>query len=330
MNSQKNVMVYTESIDGELAPISKELLGCGRRLANELEEELCAVLIGDGISHLADDVTAFGADKVYIVDDPLLKDFRTDSYLSCMEKVVEKEVPRILILGQTSIGQDLSPRLAFRLTTTIVPDCVELSIEPELKLLLRTKPVYGGKAMAIFRDESYPQMATIRSKSMSPSERDDSREGSVVIIDADLDESLIRTRVLEKVTEEKEGISLEDAQIIIAGGRGLGSAEGFKKLEELAEILEGAAVGASRPPCDEGWVPATIQVGLSGKIVAPKVYIAVGVSGASQHMAGCAGAGTIVAINKDSNAQIYKFATFGVTGDWNKILPPFIEKIKEL
>jgi len=329
MAEYKGVLIYAEIGEGKLKAISTELLGCGRTLADDLGQELGAVLVGSGLSSLAREAIAFGADKVYVVDDPLLKDYQTDSYVSVMAKVVKQVMPQILILGQTSIGRDLAPRLAFRLGTAATTDCIELAIAPDSKLMLQTKPVYGGNAQAVFTCQSYPQIATVRVKAMSPLERDDSRQGEVITIEAGLDPSAIRARVLEKVREEVEGIKLEEAEVIVSGGRGIGDADGFKQLEELAKILKGA-VGASRPPCDNGWVADSLQVGLTGKIVAPDLYIAVGISGASQHISGCSGAKNIVAINKDPEANIFRQAHFGVVGDWKKVLPAFTEKVKEL
>ncbi len=329
MAEYKGVLIYAEIGEGKLKAISTELLGCGQKLADDLGQELCAVLVGSDISSLAREVIAFGADKVYVVDAPLLKDYQTDSYVSVMEKVVKQVMPQILILGQTSIGRDLAPRLAFRLGTAAATDCIELAIDPDSKLMRQTKPVYGGNAQAIFACQSYPQIATVRAKAMSPLGRDDSSQGEVITIEADLAPAAIRIRVLEKVREEVEGIKLEDAEVIVSGGRGIGGADGFKQLEELAKILKGA-VGATRPPCDNGWVPDSLQVGLTGKIVAPNLYIAVGISGASQHISGCSGAKNIVAINKDPEANIFKVAHFGVVGDWKKVLPAFTSKVKEL
>jgi len=329
MAEYKGVMVYGEVAEDKLAAITTELLGCGRKLADEIGEELSAVLVGSGVSGLAQEAIAFGADKVYVVDDPLLKDYQTDSYVAVMERVVKQVMPQILILGQTSIGRDLAPRLAFKLETAVSMDCMELAIDPDSKLLLQTKPVYGGNAQAIFSCESYPQIVTVRTKAMAPLERDASRQGEVVKIEAGLDPSAIRTKVLEKVSEEIEGIKLEDAEAIVAGGRGIGGAEGFKELEELAKTLRGA-VGATRPPCDNGWVPEGLQIGLTGKIVAPDLYIAVALSGSSQHMSGCSGSKNIIAINKDPEANIFKVAHLGVVGDWKKVLPAFTSKVKEL
>ncbi len=329
MAEYKGVMAYCEVGEGKLAAIGTELLGGGRKLADDLGEELTAVLAGSGIGNFAQEAIAFGADKVYVVDDPLLKDYQTDSYVAVMEKVAKQVMPRILMMGQTTIGRDLAPRLAFRLETAASLDCTELSIDSESKALLQTKPVYGGNAYAVFTTEYYPQIVTARLKSMSPLERDDSRKGEIINIEAGLDPSAIRTKVLEKVVEEVEGIKLEDAPVVIGGGRGIGSAEGFKQLEELAKMLKGA-VGASRPPCDNAWVAAGLQVGLTGKIIAPDLYIAVGLSGSSQHMSGVSGAKNIIAINKDPESNIVRLSRFAVIGDWKKVFPAFVDKVKEL
>jgi electron transfer flavoprotein alpha subunit len=329
MADYKGVAVYCEVTKGKLAPIATEGLGIGRKLADDLGQELSAVLVGSGVSSFAQEAITFGADKAYVVDDQLLKDYLTDSYVSVMEKVVQQVMPQVLIMGQNDIGRDLAPRLAFRLGTTVVMDCLELAIDPDSKRLLQTKPVYGGNARAVFTSETDPQMVTIRTKAMTPLEPDTSRKGEIISIDAGLEASAIRTKVLDRVVEEVEGIRLEDAQTVVAGGRGIGSVEGFKQLEELAKVLRGA-VGASRPPCDNGWVPDTLQVGLTGKIIAPELYIAIAISGSSQHMSGCSGSKNIVAINKDPEANIFREARFGIVGDWKKVLPAFTEKVKEL
>ena len=329
MAEYKGVMTFCEAKEGKLASIATELLGGGRKLADDLGQELSTALVGSGISNLAQEAIAFGADKVYVVDDPLLKDYQTDSYVLVMEKVVKQVMPQVLLMGQTSIGRDLAPRLAFRLNTAASLGCLELAIDPQSKLLLQTKPVYGGNAQAVFVCESFPQIATLRLKAMTPLEADQSRKGEVITIDAGLDPSVIRTKVLEKVREEVEGIKLEDAEVVVSGGRGIGGAEGFKQLEEVARMLKGA-VGATRPPCDNGWIPTGAQIGLTGKIVTPDLYIAIALSGSSQHMSGCSGSKTIVAINKDPEANIFREARFGVVGDWKKVLPAFTDKLKEL
>ena len=329
MADNKGVMIFAEVVEGKLAVMTTELLGCGRNLADELGQELSAVLVGSGVSGLAQEAISFGADKVYVVDDPLLKDYQTDSYVAVMEKVVKQAMPQIILMGQTSIGRDLAPRLAFRLDTAASMDCVALEIDSTSKRLLQIKPVYGGNAQAIFTYESDPQIATVRSKVMSPLAPDTSRKGEVVTVEAGLDASAIRTKVLETVKEEVTGIKLEDAPVVVSGGRGIGGPEGFEELQVLATLLKGA-VGATRPVCDSGWLPDTSQVGLTGKIVTPDLYIAIALSGSSQHMAGCSSSKTIVAINKDSDANIFKEAHYGVVGDWKKVLPAFTEKVKEL
>jgi electron transfer flavoprotein alpha subunit len=327
MGESKSVMIYGEVFSGKLSSNTVELLGCGRKLADELCHELGAVLVGSDIGGFAQETITFGADKVYIVDDPALKDYQTDSYVTVMEKIVKHAMPQILLLGQTSTGRDLAPRLAFRLNTAVTMDCVELGIDPESKLLLQTKPVYGGNALATFTCKFLPQIATVRSKTMSPLEPDTSRKGDFIAFDAGIDPSIVRTKVLEKV--EADGIRLEDVDVVISGGRGMGSSEGFHQLEDLARILKGA-VGATRPPCDNGWLPVESQIGLTGKIVAPNLYIAIALSGASQHISGCSNSKIIVAINKDPDANIFREAHFGVVGDWEQILPAFTDKVKQL
>ncbi len=329
MAEYKGVMIHCEVAEGKLAAIATELLGCGRKLADDLGQELYAAVVGNEVSDLAQEAITFGADKVYVIDDPLLKDYQTDSYALVMEKLIKQVMPQILLLGQTSIGRDLAPRLAFKLDTVATMDCVELAIDSDSKRLLQTKPVFGGNAQAIFINESDTQVATVRTKAMSPLEPDSSRQGESITVDAGIDPSAIRTKVLEKVPEAVEGIKLEDAKVVVGGGRGIGSADGFKQLEELAKILKGA-VGATRPPCDNGWIPTGLQIGLTGKIISPDLYIAVALSGASQHMTGSSGAKTIVAINKDAEANIFREARFGIVGDWKKVLPAFTDKVKEL
>jgi electron transfer flavoprotein alpha subunit len=329
MAEYKGILVYCEAANGKLEPIAAELLGAGSRLAAETGEALSAVIIGSGVSALAQEAIACGASKVYVVDDPLLKDYLTDAYLKVMDNVVKQAMPKIVLLGQTQAGRDLTPRLAFRLNTAAVMDCIALAVDPATKRVLMTKPVYGGNAQAIQVCESDPQIATVRSKSMAPLVKDASRKGEIVTIAAGLDPAAVRTRVLDRKIEAGAGIKLEDAHIIITGGRGIGNADGFKQLAELAAVLKGA-VGASRPPCDNKWVPDSMQIGLTGKIVGPDVYIAIGVSGSSQHLSGCSGSKVIVAINKDADANIFKVANYGIVADWKKALPAFTAKVKQL
>lgn len=330
MADNKGVLICGECANGNMASITSELLGIGRKLADDLGEELSAVLLGEGVSALAQEAVSFGADKVYVIEHPSLKEYMTDPFVEAMEKLCQQVTPNILLVGQTAMGRDLAPRLAFRLGTGLTTDCIELSIDHDTKLMLQTKPVYGGNALAIVVcEQTRPQMATVRPKSMSPLERDDSRKGEIVAFDPGIDTSKVRGQFLERAMTEAEGIKLEDAEVVVCGGRGIGGPENFTQLQELAKML-GGALGASRPPCDSGWVPATIQVGLTGKIVTPTLYIGVALSGASQHLSGCSGSKNIVAINKDPDANIFKVAQYGVVGDYKKVLPPFIQKVKEL
>jgi electron transfer flavoprotein alpha subunit len=330
MADNKGVMVIGECVDCAPVAITYELLGVGRRLADSLGEPLSAVLLADKVGDAAKDAIAFGADKVYVVESPLLKDYVTDSYADAIEKLCQEVKPNILLMGQTPMGRDLSPRLAFRLGTGVTLDCLDLKIDPQTKLMVQTKPVYGGNALAeIVCEKTRPQMATVRPKTMEPLARDDARKGEIINFDPKLDASKIRAKFVERVKEKVEGVKLEDANVIVCGGRGMGGPENFAMLKELATML-GGALGASRPPCDNGWVPATLQIGLTGKIVSPTLYIAVAVSGASQHLSGCSGAKNIIAINKDTEANIFKVARYGVVGDYKKVMPPFINKVKEL
>jgi electron transfer flavoprotein alpha subunit len=330
MSDYQGVLAYCELVDGKLAPIASELLGGGKKLAAELGQSLTAVVVGSGVADAAKEAGACGADKVYVVDDALLADYQSDSYVTAMEKVVAEAKPQIILMGQTAIGRDLAPLLAFKLDTAATLDCLELAIDASSKRLLQTKPVYGGNALAVYTTETNPQIVTVRIKSMEAAAKDDGKQAEIVTVDAGLDAGAIRTKVLDHVKEEIEGIKLEDAATIVSGGRGIGSPDGFKQLQELASTLDAAAIGASRPPCDNGWVPAGLQIGLTGKVVAPELYIAIAISGASQHMSGCSGAKTIVAINKDAEANIIKRASYAVVGDWKKVLPAFTAKVKEL
>ncbi len=326
----KGVIVYGELVNGKLPSITTELLGCGRSLADELNEDLSCILVSDTVGEASKEAIAFGADKVYTVENPLLKEYQGDAHIQVAEKLARETSPRIILLGQTSIGRDLAPRLAFRLKTGLSTDCIDLSIDPETKLLQQTKPVYGGNAQAIFTCNIMPQIVTIRAKAMSPIERDDSRKGEVIPTKVEIDTSAIRTKIVAKVREEVAGIKLEDAPVIVSGGRGIGGPEPFKTtLKELADILRGA-VGATRPPADHGWVPEAMHIGLTGKIVAPDLYIAIAISGASQHIAGCSGSKTMIAINKDPEANIFREAKLGVVGRYEEVVPAFTQKLKDL
>jgi electron transfer flavoprotein alpha subunit len=328
MADNKGVLVVGDINEGKLAAITAEMLGAGKKLATKLGEPLCAALLGSGVKGLAAEAIAFGADKVFVVDDANLKDYQSDAYVTAAESVIKQANPRIVLLGQSTVGRDLAPRLAFRFNTSISMDCVDLDVDAN-KLLVQTKPVYGGNARAIFTTEALPQMATVRPKAMTALPRDAAKTGEVVDVASGIDPAKIKTKFVKKIKEEVAGVKLEDAPAVIAGGRGIGGPEGFKQLEELARLFKGA-VGATRPAVDNNWVPATIQVGLTGKIVAPELYIAIALSGSSQHMAGCSGSKCIVAINKDPESNIFREARYGIVGDWKQALPAFTAKVKDL
>ena len=328
MDDYKGVTVFGEIAEGKLSSITADLLGGGRKLADQLDEELSLLMLGHEVSGVAKEAIAYGADTVYVVEDPQLKDYQTDTYTPAVAAIVKEILPKILLFGQNNIGRDLAPRLAFRLRTGLSTDCIELNIDPETKLLQQTRPVYGGNALATVMCQTLPQMATVRRKAMSSLVRDDTRKGKVATFNVTIDPDKVRTRIVNRVIEEAPGIRLEDAPVIVSGGRGIGGLEGFQWLKELAELLKGA-VGATRLPCESGWVPASVQIGLTGKVVTPDLYFAIALSGASQHLAGCLAAKTIVAINRDPDANIFNVAHFGAVGDWKQILPSFIEKIKE-
>ncbi len=327
MSEYSGVAIVCERTSEGLARISAEGLGIGRQLADALGAKLTAIIPGSGVAAPGNEAISLGADVACLVDDPALAEYEADACIHAVVQAVEAVKPAVLIFGQTDTGRDLAPRLAFRLGTSATLDCVNLAIENGR--LLATKPVYGGNALAVFTSETDPQVVTIRSKAFTALEPDTARTGETMNVAAALDGVAVRTRTTDRIVEEAEGIRLEDAAVVIAGGRGIGSEEGFKQLQELAALLHGA-VGASRPPCDNGWIPDTVQVGLTGKIIAPDLYIAVAISGSSQHLSGCSGARNVVAINKDKEANIFRHARYGVVGDWKQVLPAFIGKVKEL
>lgn len=327
MASSAAVVVVAETESGKITSVTLELLGCARGLADKVGGPVVAALAGNGVKALGTQLIAAGADQVLVADNPALNDYSTDSYLQVMEQAVRQSAPQIVLLGQTAIGRDLAPRLAFRLDTGLATDCIDLDIDPQSKGLLATRPVYGGNARATFTIETRPQVATVRAKVMSPLPPNPARSGQVVSLDTPINTP--RSKLVEKVKEEVKGVKLEDAEVVVSGGRGIGGSEGFQQLVELANILRGA-VGATRAACDNSWWPATAQVGLTGKIVVPTLYIAVALSGSSQHMAGCSGAKTIVAINKDPEANIFKESQLGVVGDYRQVLPAFTAKVRQL
>jgi electron transfer flavoprotein alpha subunit len=330
MDTNKGVLVCGETAEGKLAPITIELLGIGRKLANELGEELSVLLMGSKTSGLSQDAIAYGADTVYAAEDSLLDNYNSDAYTQAAANLCRKALPSILLLGHTDIGSDLAPRLVGRLGGGLAMDCLTLSIDPATRLLVSTRPVFGGNAHARMATKSArPQMATIRPKTLPLAERNDSRQGKVILIEDKVDPATLKIKVVERVKEEMQGVKLEDAEVVVSGGRGIGSAQNFEMVRELARVL-GGAVGATRPACDEGWTPVSLQVGQSGKVVSPKIYIAVALSGAMSHITGCLGSKYIIAINKDKEANIFNVAQFGIVADYKEVLPALTAKLKEL
>ncbi len=324
----KGVWVYAEQRNGEIASVVYELLNEGRKLAEQLGEELSAVLLGDGVTCQAEDLIQHGADNVYVVDNPKLKDFQDDSYAMAMAELCEEYKPNIVLTGATAIGRSFIPKVAVMLETGLTADCTQLGIDDYTKLLLQTRPAFGGNLMATITCTNFrPQMSTVRHKVFKKAAKDVSRKGKIFtkVFADDLLKS--RTKLIEFVKEMESTVNLSEADIIVSGGRGLGEAKNFALVRELAELINGA-VGASRAAVDAGWIPYSHQVGQTGKTVCPKLYIACGISGSIQHMAGMQSSETIIAINKDPNAPIFEIATYGIVGDLFEVIPAMISAIK--
>jgi len=327
LSEYRGVLVFGEQRRGIVSPVVYELIGKGRELADKLGENLNCVILGGDLKAQAADLATYGVDRVYLFNSPLLADFRDDPYTQILTSLVREIKPRIFLIGATSIGRSLAPRIATKLRTGLTADCTGLDVDSEGNLI-QTRPAFGGNVMAtILCPNHRPQMATVRYKVMRKAERNPQRVGQVIIRGVE-DKILDRTRIKRVLTETEE-VSITEAQIIVSGGKGLGNPEGFKLLKELAEAL-GGAVGASRLVVDEGWIPYRHQVGLSGKTVRPKLYIACGISGAVQHLAGMQTSDVIVAINKDPSAPIFKVADYGIVGDLYEVVPEIIKLVKKL
>jgi electron transfer flavoprotein alpha subunit len=326
-SDSRGVWVFAEQRDGHLKSVAYELLSKGKELANSLGTELCAVCFGHGIGEV-EELIAYGADKVYLADDPALAQSQEDLYTGQLVKLIRQYKPEVVVAGATSLGRSFVPRVAAILRTGLTADCTGLEIDLNSKLLLQTRPTFGGNIMAtIICQTKRPQMATVRPRVFKKNSPEESRKGQIIKVDLDKESVTSRTRLLSFIADITEKVKLEDADIIVSGGRGLGKAENFKLLEELASVL-GAALGSSRPPVDEGWISYSHQVGQTGKTVSPKLYIACGVSGAVQHLAGMQTSDIIVAINDDPNAPIFEVATYGIVGDLFKVVPMLIQRLK--
>jgi electron transfer flavoprotein alpha subunit len=326
----KDVWIFAEQRGGELKNVAYQLLGGGRLLADELGQKLAAVLLGENVEGMAQELIAHGADLVYVADDPKLKNFQTDAYASVICNMITEFKPNIAIYGATHIGRDLAPRIAQRLSLGLTADCTELTIDPEERILLQTRPAFGGNIMAtIITPRTRPQMATVRPGILKELEKDDSRKGEIINVPVKLTEEEIKTKILEIVKEAKKRVNLEEAQIIVSGGRGVGGKDGFNIIRELAEIL-GGEVGGSRVAVEKEWIAQDHQVGQTGKTVRPKLYIACGISGSIQHRAGMQNSDLIVAINKDPDATIFKICHYGIVGDLHEVVPLLIEEFKKV
>ena len=323
----KGVWVFGEQKDGVPAGVALELLGEGRKLAEELGVELSAVLLGENMDETAGTLIAHGADNVYVADHPCLKNFNDESYADIFVQLIESYKPEIVLMGASTYGRSLAPRISSRINTGLTADCTKLEIDPEKKILRQTRPAFGGNLMAtIICPNHRPQMSTVRPKVMKAPEPDAMRTGNIIHPEVKIPENL-KTKVVDIVSELCEMVSLTDADIIISGGRGLGDPKNFAVLEELAHVL-GGAVGASRAAVDAGWIEYRHQVGQTGKTVGPKVYFACGISGAVQHLAGMSSSDTIIAINKNPDAPIFKVATFGIVGDVLQVVPALTAEFK--
>ncbi len=339
LSQWSGVWVVAEQADGHLRSGSVELLGEGLKLADRLQTKLEAVLLGDQVSPLAQEILNLGADHVYLVEDPVLANYRTGPYADVVVGLINQHKPEIVLFSATNQGRDLAPRIAARIGAGLTADCTGLDIADGSlqladgssgdRLLLQTRPAFGGNLMAtILCPHARPQMSTVRPGVMKKAVRTESK-GTITAVSVNLDERAVATKILEVIHQEDDGVSLQDAQVIVSGGRGLGGPENFKLLRELADAL-GGAVGASRATVDAGWIPAYHQVGQTGKTVQPKLYIACGISGAVQHLAGMQASDVIIAINKDPHAPIFDVATYGIVGDLFEILPALTNRLRQM
>lgn len=330
LDDYRGVWIFIEQTDGNIAGVSLELLGAGRKLADKLQVPLAGVLLGEGIKPLANEVIAHGADEVYVIDHPVLKHYRTESYMKGVIQLAEKYKPEIFLYGATPNGKDLASAVATDLSTGLTADTTMLDVDLDNRLLEASRPAFGGNIMAtILCKKHRPQMATVRPKVMKALEDDSGRTGKVIVESIDLKEEDMRTKVLQIVNDVTKKASLADAHVIVCGGKGMGDVQNFQLLYELAETI-GASVGGTRDVVEAGWLPHELQIGQTGETVTPKIYFAVALSGAIQHVVGMKNSELIIAINKDPNAPIFDVATYGIVGDALEIIPKLIEQFKQL
>ncbi|WP_079508219.1 electron transfer flavoprotein subunit alpha/FixB family protein [Mesobacillus jeotgali] len=330
MEENQGVWVFIEVNEGKIEGVSLELLGAGRKLADKLDVPLAGVMLGEGVLPLANEVIYAGADQVYVVDHPVLKDYRTESYMKGVCVLAEKYKPEIFLYGATPNGKDLASAVATDLSTGLTADTTMLDVDVEKRLLEASRPAFGGNIMAtILCKKHRPQMATVRPKVMKAIEPDTGRKGVIIQEELELKEEDMRTKVLKIVKDVTKKASLAEAHVIVAGGKGLGDIQGFQLIHELAEVI-GASVGGTRDVVEAGWLKHEQQVGQTGETVTPKIYFAIGISGAIQHVEGMKNSELIIAINKDPNAPIFDVATYGIVGDALEIVPKLIKQFKEL
>jgi Electron transfer flavoprotein, alpha subunit len=325
----KHVYVFIEQRDGNIQPVALELLGKARDLADVLGEKVVAIFPGYNIASKANDLIAYGADEVIVIDDIELKDYLTEQYAQAIHEAIIAFRPSIILIGATTIGRDLGPRLSARLETGLTADCTKLEISEDTKELMMTRPAFGGNLMAtIMCTEHRPQMSTVRPGVMQKRDKDSNRKGSIITFDPKFDKSKFKVKLLENVKEDKGKIDITEAKILISGGRGIGNKENFEKLQKLADVV-GGEISSSRAMVDAGIMPHDRQVGQTGKTVRPNLYLACGISGAIQHLAGMEESDFIVAINKDKFAPIFQISDLGIVGDANKIIPLLTERLEK-
>nr|WP_300834256.1 electron transfer flavoprotein subunit alpha/FixB family protein [uncultured Acetatifactor sp.] len=339
LEEYKGVYVFAQQVDNIVNSIAFELIGKGKDLAADLGTEVTAVLVGSGVKGLADELAEYGADRVIVVDDPELKEYRTEPYAHALASVIEKYKPEIFLVGATAIGRDLGPRVSARIHTGLTADCTQLDIgdfplnpipgkEQKHNQLLMTRPAFGGNTIATIACPDFrPQMATVRPGVMQKKERQAGVKANIEEFNPGFTPNHNYVEILEVVKAVSETVDIMDAKILVSGGRGMGNAENFKILEDLAEVI-GGTVSCSRAVVDAGWKPKDLQVGQTGKTVRPNVYFAIGISGAIQHLAGMEESDIIIAINKDDTAPIFDVADYGLVGDLNKIVPALTEKLR--
>ena len=325
----KGIWVFLEQKNGKIQSVSYELLGKAQELAKKLKTDVSGILIGNNLDDQLDEIIHRGADNIYLVQAPELQNFQDEPYTNIFLKLIEKYKPEVVLCGATAIGRSLISRVAVNIKVGLTADCTGLDIDPEKNILLQTRPAFGGNIMATIISPNYrPQMATVRHKVMQPMAVDAKRKGKVIRENFDAGLYASRTKLLEIVEEVESLVNIAEADIIVSGGRGMGSAENFKILQDLAHALR-AAVGSSRAAVDSGWMPYSHQVGQTGRTVAPKIYFACGISGQIQHLVGMSSSKIIIAINKDPEAPIFKYATYGIVGDVFAIVPELTRKFKE-